>query len=178
MNHKEKILLYASNLWYFGSGMFGPLIAIFTQKIGGSILDISWAWATYLVITGVLMIVIGKISDHKVSKRKLIITGYSLNAFFTFSYLLVSKPYHLFIVQAGLGFATALSTPTWDALYAKYETKKSAGYIWGLAIGEGQILTGIAIIIGGLIVSYLSFNILFISMGAIQVLATLYQSRF
>ena len=169
LNKKLKILLYGSNLWYLGEGMLGPLFAIFGEKVGGSILDISWAWAIYLIIIGILVIFIGNFSD-KVSKEKLMMAGYALNAVFTFCYLLVSAPVHLFLVQAGLGVAAALSIPTWLALYAKYEDKKKGGLSWGIATGLNRIATGVALVIGGLIVTYLSFNVLFITMGIIQVL--------
>ncbi|MBW3022851.1 MFS transporter [Candidatus Woesearchaeota archaeon] len=176
LNRKIKVLLYGSNLWYFGEGMLGPLFAVFTERVGGSILDIAWAWATYLLVTGLLVIVIGKVSDHKLSKEKLLVFGYVLNTLFTFGYLLVSSPVHLFIIQAGLGVAVALAAPTWNSLYAKYEDKKEAGYEWGLAIGESQIVMGVALVIGGLIVNYFSFKLLFITMGCIQVVATVYQA--
>jgi len=177
MNKREHILLYANNLWYFGAGMLGPLFAVFAERIGGDILEISWAWATYLIVTGVLVIFVGKISDEKISKEKLMITGFALNALFTFGYLFVSSPLHLFIVQIGLGISNALAMPTWEALYSKYEDKKHDGYEWGLAGGEGSIISGIAIIIGGFIIGYLSFTVLFISMGIIQVIATIYQAK-
>lgn len=176
MNHKEKILLYSSNIWNFADGMFGPLIAVFTERIGGSILDVSWAWAIYLVFTGVCSILVGKYSDHH-SKEKIMISGYALTALLTFCYLLVQTPIQLFIVQAGLGIALALCNPTWDALYDKYSSQKSAGLIWGLADGEGKIMTGVAIIIGGFIISKFSFEVLFIIMGALQSIATLYQAK-
>ncbi len=176
LNKKEKILLYSSNLWYLGEGMLGPLFAVFAERIGGNILDISWAWATYLIVTGILIMFIGKISD-RIGKEKLMVAGYALNTIFTFSYLLISSPIHLFLVQAGLGVALALANPTWNALYAKYEDKKHDGYIWGLAQGESTLISGTAIIIGGLIVNYLSFTVLFLIMGIIQSIATIYQAR-
>lgn len=177
MNKKIKILLYGANLWYLGEGMLGPFFAIFTEKIGGSILDISWAWATYLIVQGVLSAFAGKYSDGRKCKEKMMIAGYALNAIFTFGYLFVSAPIHLFFIQAGLGIAAAISTPTWDALYAKHEDRKHGGYIWGLARGESEIITGVAIIIGGLIVNYFSFTALFIIMGMVQVIATIYQAQ-
>lgn len=42
---KEWILLWSSNLWALGEGMLGPLFAVFAQRIGGNILDITWAWS-------------------------------------------------------------------------------------------------------------------------------------
>ena len=41
LNKTTKILLIASSLWYFGEGLFGPLFAIYAEKIGGDILDIT-----------------------------------------------------------------------------------------------------------------------------------------
>jgi len=177
MNKKIKILLYGANLWYLGEGMLGPFFAVFTERIGGSILDISWAWAIYLIIQGVLSAFAGKYSDGKILKEKLMIIGYALNAIFTFGYLFVSSPIHLFFIQAGLGVAAAMATPTWDALYAKHEDRHHGGYIWGLARGESEIVTGIAIIIGGLIINYYSFAALFVVMGIIQIIATIYQAQ-
>jgi MFS family permease len=177
LKKKERILLHITYMWYFAIGLLGPLFAVFAEKVGGDILDISWAWATYLIVTGLLIIVVGKISDKFVSKEKLMIFGYALNAIFTFSYLFVSSPFHLIIVEVGLGIASALAWPTWDALYAKYEDKKHDGYTWGLAAGGEFLMSGVAMIFGGLIVTYFSFNVLFIVMGLIQTIATIYQAQ-
>ena len=174
---KSKILRYSNNLWFLGEGMLGPLFAVFAERIGGSILDISSAWAIYLITTGLLVILIGKVSDKGGNHEKLVTFGFGLNALFTFGYLFVREPFHLFIVQAGLGIATALSTPSWNSLYAKYEDKESTGYSWGLAVGQANIATGIAIVIGGILVAKYSFTALFVTMGIIQIIATIYQSK-
>ena len=170
-NAKTRALLFADIFWFFGEGMLGPLFAVFAGRIGGDILDIAWAWATYLILTGVLIVFIGKISDKKVNKKKLVFFGYLLNAILTFCYLLVDSPYKLLILQAGLGIAAAMATPTWNALYADYENKKQAGFLWGLADGGSQLFTGFAIIIGGFVVTYYSFDLLFVIMGIIQVIS-------
>jgi MFS family permease len=161
----------------FVSGMLGPLFAVFTEKIGGDVLDISWVWATYMIITGIIIVAIGKISDKSISKEKLVVVGFLLSSIFTFGYLLVSKPLHLFIVQIGLAIATALSSPTWDALYARYEDKKHDGYTWGLVDGGEQIVPGVAILIGGFIVVYLGFKTLFITMALAQLIGAILQAR-
>ncbi len=171
-----KVLLIGSGLWYLGEGMFGPLLAVFTERLGGDILEITWAWAAYLLTAGILTILFGRISD-KIGKERLMISGYAVNALFTFGYLLVDSPSKLFFVQIGLGLATALATPTWDALYARFEDKKYDGEEWGVADGMPHIVTGIAVIIGGLLLIYTSFTTLFVIMGCIQIVATLYQAR-
>lgn len=177
MKREEKLLLIGSNIWYLGEGMLGPLFAVFAERVGGNVLDIAWAWSAYLVVTGAGMIVVGKLSDGQFSKKRLMVLGYALNAIFTFGYLLVSSPMQLLLVQTGLGLAAAFANPTWSALYAQFETRKAAGYEWGLASGQAAIVTGIAILIGGFIVTYYSFTALFVTMGVIQIIAALYQAR-
>lgn len=177
LNKHVKILLYGGNIWYFGEGMLGPLLAVFTERVGGDILDITWAWATYLILAGLLCIFVGKVSDRHDNAEKIMVLGYALNAVFTFGYLFVSTTWHLFLVQAGLGIAAAMAVPTWNALYAKHEDRKQGGLQWGLAGGEAQIITGVAIVVGGYIVSFASFTVLFLTMGTVQVIATIYQAQ-
>ena len=177
LNKYTKILLYGGNLWFLGEGMFGPLLAVFTEKIGGSILDVSYAWATYLMVTGVLIIVCGAVSDKHCSKERLMVGGYALNTCFTFLYLFVETPFQMLLVQAGLGLANALSVPTWNALYARYENKDHGGYTWGLAAGEALFIRGVAMLIGGFIVTRYSFTALFLTMGIIQTISTVYQAQ-
>ena len=171
LTQTAKLLLLCANIWYFGEGMMGPLFAVFAEKVGGDILDITWAWATYLVITGILYIVVGRVINNKDYKVQVMVVGYGLNALFTFGYLIVDSPIKLFIVQAGLGIAEALGTPAWDVLYARNQTEDMDAYAWGLSSGQSQIVTGIAFGIGGVITHFVSFDALFMTMGIIQLLA-------
>jgi MFS family permease len=177
LSPQTKILLYAGNLWYFGEGLLGPLFAVFTQRVGGDVLDITGAWAIYMVVSGVLIIIVGKLAD-KWNKEVMMIAGYALNAILTFGYLFVSTPAQLFALQAAFGVATALATPTWDALYDKYSgSGKNDGFLWGIADGMPNIVVGIATMIGGLIVVRFSFSALFAIMGSIQVVSTVIQAK-
>ena len=178
-----KILLLGANIWYFGEGMMGPLFAIFAERVGGNILDITWAWATYLMVTGVLYILVGRLLARKGNlnregfKEKVLVLGYCLNAVFTFGYLFVHSSIELFFVQAGLGVAEAIGTPAWDALYAKNINPEVQPYAWGLSTGQAQIVSGLAFILGGLIAHFISFAALFITMGVIQGIAALITSQ-
>jgi len=177
LSKTARILLLGANIWYFGEGMMGPLFAVFAEKVGGDILDITWAWATYLVITGALYILAGHLLNNKEYKAKVMVFGYLLNAILTFGYLLVDSPLKLFFVQAGLGVAEAIGTPAWDALYAKNLHEDMDSYAWGLSTGQSQIVTGVAFGLGGLITHFISFNALFITMGIIQIGAAIVTSR-
>lgn len=149
----------------------GPLFAVFAEKIGGNILDITWAWSTYLVITGLIYIIVGKVINNKRYQPEVMVAGYLLNAAITFCYLFVKTPIHLFVVQVGLGIAEAIGTPAWDALYTKTLSDGVDSYAWGLSTGQSQIVTGLAFGLGGLITHFISFEVLFITMGVIQIIA-------
>jgi len=174
INKAIRSLLVSSALWYLGESMLGPFFAVFAQKIGGSILDISGAWTVYLIVTGILVIIVGKISDTLISKERLLIAGYFLNCIFTFAYIFIKSPFELFIVQAGLGVSAALATPTWSALFARHESKKNDGFDWGLAGGSTYLVNAVAVFTGGIIINYFSFNVLFFTMGVVQVVSAIY----
>jgi MFS family permease len=157
--------------------MLGPLFAVFSERVGGDILDISIAWAVYLIVSGIVAVLVGYLSDKSKYTAHIMIFGFFLNAIFTFSYLLVDSQAKLLFVQAGLGIANALATPTWNSLYAKHQNPKRKGLIWGLADGGADIVTGCAIIIGGFIVTNYSFELLFLTMGTIQTIAAFNQLK-
>lgn len=171
-----KILLIASSLWYFGEGLFGPLFAVFAERVGGDLLDITWAWAAYLMATGVFYIIVGRLFNHSPYKKHLMVLGYGLNAVLTFCYLFVHNTQQLFFLQIGLGIAEAISTPIWDALFAAHLDDKESTFHWSIANGHTHFVSGIAIAIGGLIANYISFDALFITMGIIQCIATFIQA--
>lgn len=177
MKRSVRMLLFASSLWYFGEGLFGPLFAVFSEKVGGDLLDITWAWSLYLIVTGVFYVLIGKLFNRSIWKPKLIIIGYALNTIFTFCYLLVDNTTTLLLVQAGLGLAEAISTPAWDAAFSSEMEDTNDTFVWGIANGQSFFVSGIAIAVGGLIANYVSFEALFILMGCIQLMATVIQAR-
>ena len=182
LSPRERNLLLGANLWYFGEGMLGPLFAVFAQRVGGNILDVTSAWAIFLVVTGVSIIFVGRFSDAAARRRKhgreyVLILGCALNTICTFGYLFVSGPTGLFIVQAGLGFTLALSSPTWLALYGDADTRLKSGLRWSLTSGTEKFVSAGAVLLGGYIVTHYSFATLFLIMGCVQTVATIYQAR-
>lgn len=151
--------------------MLGPLYAIFSEKIGGDVLDLTWAWSAYLICTGFCYILIGKLFNRRGYKVQMMVLGYTLNALLTFGYLWVSSPLQLFWIQVGLGVAEAIGTPLWDSLYASSLHREHQTYAWGLSTGQSQIVSGLAFALGGVLTYYYSIELLFIAMGCIQLLA-------
>lgn len=177
MTRPTKLLLLASSLWFFSEGLLGPLFAVFSEQIGGDLLDITAAWAAYLIVSGLAYPIVGRLLNRSRWKFRMIAVGYALNTLFTFAYLLVTDTSQLLMVQIGLGLAEAISTPSWDAYFASQLSEKDDTFAWGIASGHTQFISGVAIAIGGLIAEFVSFQALFITMGCISFVATLVQLR-
>ncbi len=180
MPRRIPLLLLSSSLWYFSEGLLGPLFAVFSEQVGGDLLDITAAWATYLIVSGIAYPVVGRLLNGTRWKFRMITIGYALNTLFTFAYLLVSNTTELLLVQVGLGIAEAVSTPSWDAYYASQLRDSDSTddtFFWGIASGHTQFISGVAIAVGGLIANFVSFQALFVTMGALNLLATLVQAR-
>jgi len=155
----------------------GPLFAIFADRVGGDIFDIAWVWAVYLFTRGIVSALAGKISDHWIDKRKLVVIGFAAHALFTFGFLFVTNTLTLAVVEFGLGVATALASPTWYSLFAKYSGTNKNGSAWGMVNGWEDFFAGFGILLGGAIIVQTGFTGLFIVMGIVQTFATLYQAK-
>ncbi|MEK6970797.1 MAG: MFS transporter [archaeon] len=168
MNRQTRVLLAGNTLWSFATGMFAPLLAVFTEKVGGSLLDISTAWAIFLVVTGVATILLGKHMNHPQRQERILVGGYFLVALLYFAYLFVENTWQLFLVEGGFGIAQAMVNPTWYALFSRHHDPEKSGDAWGLSEGLQSILMGVGTVLGGIIVSLHGFNSLFLLMGVLQ----------
>jgi MFS family permease len=141
------------------------------------VLELSWVYACYLVTMGVGVVLVGKLADKK-GYVKLLLLGSVIGVVGTFSYLFVYSMYSLLFVQILMGAATALREPSWYALYDQYSGDGDHdGAVWGLAAGLWYVCQGVALMLGALIVSRYSFDMLFIAMGTVLTLSTLYQAQ-
>lgn len=176
MKSEYKILLLAGLITNFGGNLIGPFYAVFVQNIGGSILDIGYTTTIFSIASGILMIIMGKISD-KLNKEIITIFGYILYAVGSLGYLLIHNSWQLFVLQIVFAVAVACLSAPLNALYAKYIKKEQEGMQWGLDNGGTMIVVGLAVFVGTYIVNQWGFKILFISMFSIQMLAALVQTQ-
>ena len=84
----------------------------------------------------------------------------------------MSNKWELFGAQVIAGFATGLIEPTWDSLFTD-DIEHSSAKHWSIWAGGTHLTTGAAALLGGLVVAYGSFTILFATMAAIDALALL-----
>lgn len=171
-------LLLLTDLWAtLALGMIGPIYAIFVEDIGGNIMDAGWAYAAFMITSGIMLYVLGKWEDHIKHKEKLLVLGYSLVAVGCLSYYFVDSQAMLVMTQIILGFAEAVQLPAADALYAKHTSRKHAASEWGSWEAMWYVATGVAAVIGSFIATVMGFKTLFLVMFAVSLLSVVFAFR-
>lgn len=166
MNNKALKTLYLYNgIFVFAGGMFGPLYAIFVGGIDKSIFSVSLTWFAFLFSTTIFLLFVEKFGDSLEEKEYLLMGGFLIRALVWFLFPFVSTLFWLIIMQILLGLGEALGTPSYDAIFAEHldKNKHVKEYTeWKLI---SNIVSSFAILLGGLLVNYVGFSILFFIMG-------------
>jgi len=173
MHKAIKILILASISFNFSLGLFGPIYAIFVEKIGGNMLSASGSMAIYMIVYGVLKILFGRLEDVEWNRRKMITLGYLFNAIGFTGYMFVRAPVQLFFIQMILGVGEAIKNPAWEAVFSKSLDKGMESSEWAYWGGSTSIVYGMASIIGGNIAMFLGFRTLFSMMAIATFIATI-----
>ncbi len=176
-NPFQRTLFIAAQLSAFSQGLLAPLFAVFVQSIGGTAVSIGGAWALFQIMSGIVIIGLGRVLGDGLRCRMLVlITGYAANAILCFVYPFVHAMHQLVVLQLLQGAALALTNPTWSSLFAHYSQENGCDS-WGSANGMFYIVSGIALIVGTGIVTLTSFSVLFVTMGIVQLATALIQSQ-
>lgn len=98
--HKQlKLFLIGNSFFVLAVGMLGPIYALFVKKVGGDALVAGTAWAVFMVISGLGVLIMGKIQDNLKRDKPMILIGYALQSLGLIGYYFVSNVAQLFIVQ-------------------------------------------------------------------------------
>jgi predicted MFS family arabinose efflux permease len=178
INPIVRILVLSDLVFWTGWGLIGPVFAIFIlQNIeGGSAAVAGFATAVYWVIKSVLRIPIGLFLDSFKGEKDdywFMTGGLFIAALIPFGYVYISQPWHLYLLEAVHAVAMAMSLSGWAAIYSRHLDKGKEATEFGLdatAVGLG---TGISGALGGMALSYFSFQQVFIATGFLGILGAL-----
>jgi MFS family permease len=170
-SRRRRLLLGISFLTTFAESMLVPMYAAFTERVGGSILDAGIAFATFSMATGLFIILIGTQPYFQRHVKSFLILGFLGAASCDISYIFVQNRWQLFAAQVVAGLATGLIEPAWDSLFTD-DIEDSSAKHWSIWAGGTHLLAGAAALVGGVLVAYFSFKMLFLTMGLIDMIAT------
>src|SRR3989338_8682975 len=154
MHKQNKLFLTMYLSFIFAAQMLSPLYAIYVVKIGGDILAAGSALSIFMLISGLGILLMGKIEDKFKKDKPFIILGY----FF------IKNTLQLFMVQVILGAGTMILVPARDSFYTKYLEKGRFASQWATWEGLMYIAGGIAALTGAFLAKIFGFRALFLIM--------------
>jgi hypothetical protein len=168
----SKYLLLSSFIGTFAESMLLPIWALLTNKVGGNVLDAGMGYALFSIVTGLVVIFVGRTKYYKANINSMVFWGFLISGIGEFSYILATKMWHIFALQCLVGLSVGLLNPAWDTLYSD-ESCGDAGK-WSFWNGGVSFFIGVAAIVGSLIVSILGWTALFVGMGLVDFIAVIY----
>ena len=178
LNKVAKYLIYSDLVFYTGWGLISPIFAIFILKniAGGTAFVVGLSSAINLIIRSIVRIPFGIASDKDKTQKTafwFMFLGLLVAAIIPLFYIIAKSPMHIYILQAILGTSLAMSTAGWACIFTKHMDKGKESTEWGIdavAVGVGP---GIAGAVGGFLVTYFSFSLVFIAVSIMGILGTL-----
>ena len=164
LNRIARYLIWSDLVFYSAWGLISPIFAVFILDIiqGGNALVVGFSAGINLIIRSLLRIPFGVYAD-KNSKLAygFMFWGLLFSAIVPIGFIFSSLPIHIYLLQAFLGAMLAMSTAGWTSLFSRHLDKGKESTEWGVdavAVGLGP---GITSILGGIAVTYFSFNYVF-----------------
>lgn len=173
-NRSLRILITVNTAMVFIIGMLAPFYAVFVQKIGGNIAFAGFTWALFSIVAGVLTLLFGRWRLRVKEQELLLALGYFIRGIVFLSYAFIGSIAQLILTQILWGIGVALGTPAFDAVYSAHTNQKDSIVQWGQWEGIAAIATGLAAIVGGILIQTLGYSPVFIGMSILSFLLGAY----
>ncbi|HUW24871.1 MAG TPA: MFS transporter [Patescibacteria group bacterium] len=175
VNNLIKILTFSDVIILSSWGLTNPLFAVYvTQQIrNGSLETIGFATAIYWVTRSVLQLPFAKLIDSvkgEIDDFALMATGSLLMSSVPFLYFLATENIHVLLLQSLLGFASAMISPSWLAIFTRHIDKNVEAEEWGIynaMVGLGIAGTGA---LGGFMAEKFGIRPLFLIVGVVTLI--------
>lgn len=176
-NKAIRILLVTNGLILIAGAMLGPIYALFVEKIGGDLLDASYAFGVFALAAGITTFVSGRYSDRMKENELIVVLGYGIMGMGFFGYTLVNSIWSLLVIQIIIGLGEAIYVPAFDALYSKHLDSHKSGREWGVWEAINYFAIAFGAVAGGLLVTFFGFNTIFVTMGLLCFASAIYIFR-
>lgn len=173
-NKALRILLFTNALILIAVAMLGPIYALFVEKVGGDLLDASLSGGVFALAACITTLIAGKYADKTKNDKVIVFVGYSLMGIGFLLYIVVNSIWYLFLVQVLIGFAEAIYSPAFDALFSKHICICKAGREWGSWEAMNYLSGALGAIMGGFIIANFGFNTAFVIMAVMCFSSALY----
>jgi len=178
INKIVKVMVFSDLILYSGWGLIMPILAIFILRSidGGSAKVAGIAIGVYWVVKSILQIPIAAYLDKNHGEKDdyyALIVGSLLSSITPLGFIFATEPWHMYVLQAVHALGMAMAIPSWAGIFTRHIEKNREAFCWGLDSSFIGIGTGIAGILGGVLVETIGFTALFIGVSVLGVLASL-----
>ena len=162
-----------NGVFVFAANFLGPLYAVFVERLHGDVLSISISWSIFLFSATFFGFLIARYGDKVEHKKKLLIAGYVIRAVVWILFIFVTNMWQLIILQIILGLGEAIGTPGFSAYFAEHlvDGEQVREYAdWNII---GNLTTAVSTVMGGIVVHFAGFHVMFYLMSLFAVFAAL-----
>lgn len=178
INKVVRILVITDFFYNTAFGSFAPIFAIFItgQIEGGSAKVAGFATASYWIVKSLFQFPIARFLDKTAGERDeflAVFFGYLVSGLVPIGYIFAYKPWHLYALQAFLGFAMAWAVPAWYSIFTRHVDKWRIGFEWSLqSVFAVGLATAAAATLGGYLADKFGFRTLFLVAGILALSAS------
>ncbi len=158
--------ILADLIWLAGWGLLAPIFAIFViQQIpGATVITVGIAAAIYWILKSLIQIPVAVAIDRTPSERDdylTLVVSLMLAGFTSFSYILVHTVWQLYLVEVLHAISFALYIPSWNGIFTRHLDPDHRALEFALDSGAVGIATGIAGLLGSIMVQEYGFTSIF-----------------
>lgn len=178
VNRVIKLLVLSDFLLLFSMGLLAPIFAVFILKnIQGSTLQVvglatTCYWIARVISTVPLSRFMDRMDGEKDEFYFMIIGTFILSSMPLF-YLLMTQPWHLYLIQFLSGLAGSMATPGWRILFTDHLDRGRTGYEWSLEDLSIGVATAVSAYLGAVLADKFGFTLILIVLAMLGYLATL-----
>ena len=159
-----------------GWGLVQPIFSVYVlEKVeGATLVTVGIAVAIYWILKSLLQLPVANYldkTDGESDDFKALILSLFLGALAAFSYILIGKTWHLYLVEILHAVAFALYVPAWSAIFSRHVDKNRVSFDWSLDSTVAGLSAGVSGFLGGGMAAKLGFSDVFILAGALSLVA-------
>jgi len=177
-NAVVKRFVWADLVWLSGWGLLAPIFAVFVlQQIpGATVITVGTAAAIYWILKSLIQIPVAIAIDRTASERDdylVLVVSLMLAGLTSFSYVLVHTIGQLYLVEVLHAVSFALYIPSWNGIFTRHLDPEHRALEFALDSGAVGIATGIAGLLGSIVMQAFGFQIIFITTAVLSFAAAI-----
>jgi MFS family permease len=163
INPLIRLLIISDVLLVSGSGLLGPIFALFITDfiVGGSPAIAGVAVTIYLFTKSILQLPVSLLIDKikgEVDDYVLMTAGSFGLALMPLAYLYINTPIELYVIQFILGVLAAITFPGYMAIFTRHIDKNKEGLEWGMYFTMVDLASATTATVGGILATTIGFK--------------------